>query len=222
MARVEEAYGFAHTAATAPDAMPAREPQRTFIGSALAEIAFPLGGIGTGTIALGGRGQLRDWEIFNRPSKGLDLPYGFVAVRSKAEGTAPVARVCEGRLAPPYSSGFGLSTGHLAGLPRMATCRFRGEYPFAFVEMTDPALGLDVQLEAWNLFIPLDAEVSGLPVAILSYTLRNTTTRALEVSLVASMLNPLGMDGGNHYRAPSNHRWRNRAIYGGSLNESGL
>jgi uncharacterized protein (DUF608 family) len=33
-------------------------------------LAFPLGGIGTGSISLGGRGQLRDWEIYNRPDKG--------------------------------------------------------------------------------------------------------------------------------------------------------
>jgi hypothetical protein len=31
----------------------------------LEEIAFPLGGIGTGCVSLGGRGELRDWEIFN-------------------------------------------------------------------------------------------------------------------------------------------------------------
>src|SRR5208283_2813215 len=35
---------------------------RTFSGRNLKMIAFPLGGIGTGTISLGGRGQLRDWE----------------------------------------------------------------------------------------------------------------------------------------------------------------
>ncbi len=37
----------------------------------LAKIALPLGGIGTGTVSLGGRGDLRDWEIMNRPSKGF-------------------------------------------------------------------------------------------------------------------------------------------------------
>ena len=37
----------------------------------LLRIALPLGGIGTGTVSLGGRGDLRDWEIVNRPAKGF-------------------------------------------------------------------------------------------------------------------------------------------------------
>jgi non-lysosomal glucosylceramidase len=40
----------------------------------LARIALPLGGIGSGTVALGGRGDLRDWEIVNRPAKGFTPP----------------------------------------------------------------------------------------------------------------------------------------------------
>jgi len=43
---------------------------RIFTGRNLARISFPLGGIGTGGIGLGGRGNLMDWEIFNRPSSG--------------------------------------------------------------------------------------------------------------------------------------------------------
>ncbi len=38
-----------------------RGPQLTYRGRNLDQIAFPLGGIGTGTISLGGWGQLRDW-----------------------------------------------------------------------------------------------------------------------------------------------------------------
>lgn len=38
-----------------------RKRMREFTGAALAQIAFPLGGIGTGTVSLGGRGELRDW-----------------------------------------------------------------------------------------------------------------------------------------------------------------
>ena len=50
---------------------------RTFSGRQLAQIGFPLGGIGTGSISLGGRGQLRDWEIYNRPDKGRSPEYAF-------------------------------------------------------------------------------------------------------------------------------------------------
>jgi len=36
----------------------------------LRRVALPIGGIGTGTVSLGGRGDLRDWELMNRPAKG--------------------------------------------------------------------------------------------------------------------------------------------------------
>ena len=35
----------------------------------IGRIALPLGGIGTGTFCLGGRGDLRYWEIMNRDAQ---------------------------------------------------------------------------------------------------------------------------------------------------------
>src|SRR5579884_2862746 len=136
--------------------------QRSFTGESLREIAFPLGGIGTGTISLGGRGQLRDWEIFNRPGKGKDLPYTFFALYAEAEGEPGVARVLERRILPPYSGGFGLPTGRVSGLPRFQEAVFRGEYPFARIEFFDTALPIQVSLEAFNPFIPMNDRDSGL------------------------------------------------------------
>src|SRR5260370_96600 len=63
-------------------------PGRRFTKESLREIAFPLGGIGTGTVSLGGRGDFRDWEIFNRPNKGGVLPFTFVALHVSGGGLA--------------------------------------------------------------------------------------------------------------------------------------
>jgi len=43
---------------------------KTYEGKYLDEVAMPLGGIGTGTVSIGGKGDLRDWEIMNRGAIG--------------------------------------------------------------------------------------------------------------------------------------------------------
>lgn len=134
---------------------------RTFSGPNLKMIAFPLGGIGTGTISLGGRGQLRDWEIFNRPDKGNTPDYCFPAIWAQAEGKNPVARVLEARIQPPYEGPSGLGSENVPGLPRLASACFVGAYPFARLEFEDKALPILVSLEAFNPLVPLDAEASG-------------------------------------------------------------
>src|SRR5437868_3547991 len=170
-------------------------PQRAFTGESLREIAFPLGGIGTGTVSLGGRGQLRYWEIFNRPGKGKGLPYTFFALYAEAEGEPGVARVLERRLMPPYSSGFGLPTSSVSGLPRLKEATFRGEYPFAWVDFDDDALPVKVQLEAYNPFIPMNEKDSGLPVALFRWTLTNLRDVPVQATVAGCLLNAVGYDG---------------------------
>lgn len=70
------------------------EHHGTYGGSMLTSIAYPLSGIGTGTVSLGGLGELRDWEIFNRPGKGVQLPYTFFA-RLRMKNSA-IARSVKG------------------------------------------------------------------------------------------------------------------------------
>ncbi|HEU0141889.1 MAG TPA: GH116 family glycosyl-hydrolase, partial [Bryobacteraceae bacterium] len=139
------------------------EYPRVFTGARLARIAFPLGGIGAGTISLGGRGQLRDWEIFNRPDKGKSPQYAFSSIWVKSSKGAPVVSVLEAALTPPYEGSSGLGTANVPGLPRLESAVFTGEYPLARVDFRDRKLPVRVSLEAFSPFFPLDPDESGLP-----------------------------------------------------------
>src|SRR5262245_59596829 len=168
---------------------------RSFTGPALREIAFPLGGIGTGTVSLGGRGQLRDWEIFNRPAKGRRLPFSFTALWARAEGGAPKLRALEAPLRPPYPGGFGYARSSAQGLPHLQGARFTGAYPFARIDFEDAGLPVEVSLEAFNPFVPLDVDDSALPVAIFHYRLKGRGPKRVDVALAFSLLNAVGYDG---------------------------
>lgn len=166
-------------------------PQRRFTGASGTEIAFPMGGIGTGTISLGGRGNLRDFEIFGKPAKGNILPMTFFALWAKAEGGAPVAKILEGKVPPPYRSGFGEPQAQLQGLPRFEKTCFSGEYPVAGLDLSDDGVPVKASLRAWNPFIPLNVKDSALPVAVFEWTFTNPGDKPVEISLAASITNPI-------------------------------
>jgi uncharacterized protein (DUF608 family) len=195
------ANGKARLAATEPLVSPSRiQFPRIFTGRNLKMIAFPLGGIGTGTISLGGRGQLRDWEIFNRPDKGnlsTDGPnYCFPALWVQVGEGKPVARVLEGQIEPPYERvADGLGSSNVPGLPRFSNATFTGAYPFARLAFEDKKIPVTVSLEAFNPLVPLDVEASGLPAAVLRYTVRNPRRAPAKVGVAFSLENPVGKEG---------------------------
>jgi uncharacterized protein (DUF608 family) len=186
---------------------------RSYTGSSLQEVAFPLGGIGTGSVSLGGRGQLRDWEIFNRPAKDKHLPCTFFALWCRPEGRQPIARILERRLLPPFAADRGLSPWAVSGLPRLEEATFRGTYPIAEITFSDGALPLQVALEAFSPFAPFDDRTSGMPVAVFLWRLHNGTPHPIEATLVYSQLNPIGYDGVEMLR-----RGRRHPMFGGNLN----
>jgi non-lysosomal glucosylceramidase len=177
-------------------AAPVRAPRvaypRMFSGPQLSEISFPLGGVGTGCIGLGGRGQLRDWEIFNRPDKGHGPSYAFPAIRVDDGRGSPFVSVLEARLQPPYQGAFGLGSQNAPGLQRLQGATFTGEFPLARIAFHDRRVPVRISLEAFSPFIPHDADDSGLPVAVLRYRVRNAHTSPVTVSIAYSVENGLG------------------------------
>ncbi len=150
-------------------------------------ISLPVGGIGTGTVGFGGRGQLRDWEIENRPAKGQLAPLTFLACRVAGQGTPTVARILEGALFNEEIGGEQGSPAPLAGLPRFADCEFEAAYPFGRVLLSDPAVPLRAEVEAWNPLIPGDEDASGLPLAIFEVTITSLASEPLDLSLLLSV-----------------------------------
>lgn len=182
-------------------AEPARQPAtprstieypRVFRGRQLATIAFPLGGVGAGSISLGGRGQLRDWEIFNRADKGNNLSYAFPCIRVQDGAGKAVARVLEARYLPPYEGQNGLGWRNAPGLTRLARATFTGEFPFARVEFSDPRLPVRITLEAFSPFIPHEPDESGLPATVLRYRVSNPGRAAARVTIAWCVQNPVG------------------------------
>jgi len=156
----------------------------------LSRIGLPLGGIGTGTISLGGRGNLFDWEITNSPAKGFDGGRALGLLWVKPDGEEPTMRVLEGVLSPPYDGAKGAQQ-PWHGLPRFRKALFAVAYPLAQVLLSDPGVPLDVRLEAFNPLIPGDADASGLPVAVLRYVLRNGLDIPVTATVCLSVRNYL-------------------------------
>ena len=166
-------------------------PQRTFSGDKATQVAMPIGGLGAGCVCINGSGGLQDFSIRTRP-ESTALPSGFSSNSGEAafailhvKGTSPVTKLIEGPF-PPFKifdqglQGQGLRRGGSEGFPRFEKCNFRGEYPFAEIRFADQVVPLDVSLIAWNPFIPLDDKNSGIPCAILEYTLRNPSSHAVD------------------------------------------
>jgi len=173
----------------------------------LACIAMPLGGIGAGTVSLGGRGQLRDWEIMNRPAKGYDGGEAVFVLYAKAARQPAVTRALEGVLQPPYEGAHGARAAY-HGLPRFRKCAFHAAYPLAQVTLSDPDVPVDVRLEAFNPLVPADADASGWPVAILRYVLVNKTGRAVSAAICGVLRNFIGADGSEGAPAANRNTFR--------------
>ena len=182
--------------------------------------AFPLGGIGTGNVSIGARGELRDWELENLPDKGRRNPHSFFAIHAAPDDGPAVTRVLEARFTGRHDADAGYAFDQLAGLPRLDGATLHGEYPIVDVDFTDAVLPVDVSLHAFTPLVPLDADASGLPAAVLRYRVTNPGVGRVAVTVVGSVSHTAGRgvpgpDAPWGLRATQNVRWRDEGAVRG-------
>jgi non-lysosomal glucosylceramidase len=168
-------------------------------------VALPLGGIGTGNVAICGDGGLRQWQLGNTANHLGHVPESFFAVRaSSVEPPLNVSRILQARLPQPPPEAAPNVTDHIVPLDRdspaahwdaIASTDFEAAYPFARISYIDAALPVSIGLEAFTPFVPLDAEASSLPLASFSFTVTNRADRVVHGWLLATLQNTIGWDG---------------------------
>lgn len=168
----------------------------------LFQIALPLGGIGTGQVSLGGRGELRDWEIMNIPAKGFSTVYTgssnapFFAIYTKPADGEAATTLLEGPIyTHEYVRGGGGEEVNHHGMPRFRSASFDAAYPFGQVNLSDENLPVEVRIKGFNPLVPAAADDSSLPVAVLAYEVTNTKSVPVDVAVCGTMRNFIGRDG---------------------------
>lgn len=177
----------------------ARGRRTEYRGKQLAKIGMPIGGICAGGLYIGGDGRLWLWDIFNSNKFGVSpKPVTYLGKSFDAGGgsayVAPTDQVL------PFDQGFSIAINNEAErrLDRygFTDIRFIGEYPIASVRYLDHPT-IEVELEAFSPFIPLNADESSFPATLMHYTVRNHGAAPASVRLSGWMENPVGQS----YRA---------------------
>src|SRR3989339_99491 len=150
----------------------------SYAGDKLNRIAFPLGGMGAGTICIEGTGALSHVSLHHNPDIHNE-PMIFAGLSVKAPGRERIARVLEGPV-PEWkyfgqaNAGEGLKF-RSYGLPRFCMCSVGAQFPFASIELSDAKLPTKATVLAWSPFTPGNSDDSSLPVAALEYRFKNTS-----------------------------------------------
>ena len=141
---------------------------------------MPVGGIACGQLYLGGDGRPWYWDIFTSTST-TDYESKIWAGPHYEHPLGPKPVVEQG-FAIKVQDGSSSQT-RVLDSRGFKDISFRGEYPIGKVAYHDEALPVEVSLEAFSPFIPLNVADSSLPATIFAFQVKNRGTRPIEVTL---------------------------------------
>ena len=153
----------------------------TYSGEALEYIGMPVSGICTGQVYLGGDGQLWHWDVFKAYGGGWDEPIDPRGYHYP-DPVKPKSPMAQGFAIHIHGD---LGMGHVRNLDQSGfdEVAFTGRYPIGEVSYKDAKCPIELGLQAYSPFIPLDADDSGLPATIVEYTLENISEAAVTVEI---------------------------------------
>jgi hypothetical protein len=187
-----------------------------YSGEHLHACNFPLGSFGCGRILLCGDGTMKEWTVVNiyrhddggpgdAPEPLDDMPSNYFAVSATAAGgkkqtyalITPQTYTSANVALPPRREAHVSQheVRRLQTIPGIKGLTMRCTYPVAEVSYEIPGFPVQVSMEALSPAIPIDSKASCLPVVIFQFTLKNTGSTDVEVSLMEAQQNFIGWDG---------------------------
>lgn len=145
----------------------------TATGKNLKFIGMPINGICTGQVYLGGDGTLWRWNITGQRNVKKENPKGPRYMAPEEANS-------------PLNQGFAIQ---VDGVIRTLDANgfdnvvFTNQYPMAKVDYKDKNCAVDVALQAYTPFIPLNRDDSSQPVIVMKYTLTNNSDAEKEATI---------------------------------------
>lgn len=164
-------------------------------------IGMPVGGIGCGTVYLGGDGRLWLWDVFNKNQTGviyknvkwhekIQFNFDFLRPFDGANYVEPVKDV------RPLEQGFAVRI-EMDGKTIVKKLHeddwdeiaFEATYPMATVRYIEKDLPLSITLRACSPFIPFNEDDSGLPCTILNFSIENKSSSPAKITFTGWLEN---------------------------------
>ena len=158
-----------------------RGDRAVYAASESETLGMPVGGIATGQMYLRNDGTLGLWHIFNRhifTGYGLDCYRTYRPDSPVKSGFAIFVDGAGSQTLRPLDQDFG-------------TVEFAGEYPIGLVRYRADDAPVEVEMEAFSPFIPLNAKDSALPATLFHIALKNTSDAVKQVGIRGWLENPV-------------------------------
>ncbi len=197
-----------------------RGKPETYSGKELVYIGMPVGGITAGQVYLGGDGKLWLWNIFNEQHNGV------VEKTIRHDGRKVRARDGSNYVVPiepdsPFEQDFSIKVSQngqewqktldYKGFEDMT---FKGQYPIGNIAYRDEKLPVDIDLEAFSPFIPLDWEASSYPATVMRYTVHNKSSAKVGCTLTGHLENAVHIVTGDPLKTKLRNRFTESNCHG--------